>query len=214
MTDTLTQLITRVEAALIDDGTRFTTATCTAAIREALKQFNLFVPVFAGDLITVVANQQEYELTAVDNRALQVLDVLKQATTGEDDESLLYDAYTEDERIFFRLRTAESSGTLIVRYSLPQTISGLDSQTESTLLAYYDQVLINGAAAEALAIRARSRVETINLQQSVSDNYIDQIKSLRTQFQDDLQKIAAQRRPATGKKVTRSWDDKWHNWDQ
>ena len=60
MSDTLTQLIAKIQAQLLDDGTRFTTATCTAALRAALKDFNLAAPVHAGTLIDVVADQYEY----------------------------------------------------------------------------------------------------------------------------------------------------------
>jgi hypothetical protein len=40
VTKILTQIIANVQALLLDDGTRFTTATVTAAARAALKDFN------------------------------------------------------------------------------------------------------------------------------------------------------------------------------
>ena len=40
MTQTLTQLIAQTQAMFIDDGTRFSAATITAAVRQALKDFN------------------------------------------------------------------------------------------------------------------------------------------------------------------------------
>jgi len=80
MTDSLTTLISKVQAQLLDDGTRFTTATCTAALRAALKDYNFAAPVHAGTLITVVAEQKEYELSdeADAETAIEILDILEQ----------------------------------------------------------------------------------------------------------------------------------------
>ena len=49
MTQTLTQLTAEVQAMFIDDGTRFTAATVTAAVRQALKDFNAAAPVRAAE---------------------------------------------------------------------------------------------------------------------------------------------------------------------
>jgi len=76
MTDTLTQLIAKLQPLLLDDGTRFDTATCTSAIRQALKEFNLAAPIHAGDLVTPVLGQKEYELDVP--TALEIVDVLRQ----------------------------------------------------------------------------------------------------------------------------------------
>jgi len=84
MTDTLAQIIVKLQELLLDDGTRFTTDTCTAAIRQALKEFNLIAPIHAGTLVTPVTGQKEYELD-VEN-ALAIVDVLRQGK----------DVYTEE----------------------------------------------------------------------------------------------------------------------
>jgi hypothetical protein len=55
-----------------------------------------------------------------------------------------------------------------VRYSLPHTVSGLDGETESTLPAFYDEVLVDGACYYACYTRAVGRIENINLNQDVS----------------------------------------------
>lgn len=216
MTKSLTSLISSIQAALIDDGTRFTTATCTAAVREALKEFNLYVPVFAADLIQVVADQREYELSSTDSRALSIIGVWLYDDTGRDHHiPLMYDQYSEDERIFFRLLSPQSaSEQLLVRYTIPQTVNGLDSETESTLSNLYDQILIGGAKAEAMQIRADSRLETINLQQSVSDNYREQITAIKNKFYAELRQVANNRYPATGTPAEAAWNDGYHTWDQ
>lgn len=214
MTKSLTQLISDVQASLIDDGTRFTTATCTAAIREALKDFNSYAPVFAADLIDTVEDQYEYELTDTDTQALTITGVwLKDSTGGDNHTPLHYEPYSEDERIFFRLREAQAADNyLLVRYTIPQTISGLDSETESTLSAIYDQILIGGAKAEAMQMRADSRVETINLQADVSRTYREQIQAIKNKFFAELKIIADNRYPAVGTPADAAWNDEYHGW--
>ena len=215
MTDSLTTLISKVQAQLLDDGTRFTTATCTAALRAALKDYNFAAPVHAGTLITVVAEQKEYELSdeADAETAIEILDILEQDTDGEDDESLDYDPYNEDERLFFRLRTALSSGTIIARFTQPHTINGLDSQVESTVPAFYDQVLVDGGSYHACRIRATGRVETINLNREVPDPLMVAAESFKTAFFAGLAH-AAKKRAAVGEPDTRAWNDNYHGWDQ
>lgn len=211
MPDNLTTLITRVQKAMIDDGTNYTTDTCTAAIREALKTFNIYVPVFAADLLTVIDDQLVYEVNDVDERAISLLGVW-QYDANENHTALYFDVYSEDERIFFRLRQPAASGQLLIRYTIPQTIAGLDSETDSTLSAIYEQTLITGARAEAMHIRANSRVETINLQQKVSKNYLEQIEALRMRFLQELKIYADNRYPAVGTPADAAWNDAWYGW--
>lgn len=78
MSDTLAQLITRIQAQLIDDGTLFSTATCTAAVRQTLLRFNVAAPVQAGTLVDVVKDQRDYQLAEADFAGLlDLLDVLE-----------------------------------------------------------------------------------------------------------------------------------------
>jgi hypothetical protein len=214
MSDSLTTLISKVQALLGDDGTIFTTATCTAGARDALKTYNQFLPVNAGTLITGVTNQYEYELTAEDSKAVTILDVLRQGTNNnEQDISITYDAYNEDERIFFRLRVpVTTSDTLIVRYTIPQTINGLDSEVESTIPAWIIPTLITGIAAETLRIRARSRTETINLSKDQSDNYLQQAVEMKTEYRADLVQAARSKRAPVGEPDRRAWNDNYHDW--
>jgi hypothetical protein len=216
MTKSLTSLISDVQAALIDDGTRFNTATCTAAVREALKIFNLFAPVITKSLVTPVANQREYELTATAPTALSIVGIWLYDDTGKSHHiPLTYDQFTQDEKLYFCLLAPQSADEqLLVRYTVPQTINGLDSATTGTLSTLYDQILIGGAKAEAMQIRADSRLETINLQQAVSDNYREQITAIRARFYMELQQVANNRYPAVGTPAEAAWNDNYHGWDQ
>lgn len=206
MTKTLTQLISAVQTQLIDDGTRFTTPTCTAAIRAALSKLNHRLPIHAATRIDVIADQKEYELSDEDSLAISILDILEWDDDGEDHKPLSYDQYTEDERLFFRLRTALSSGEILARYTIHHTINGLDSALESTLSADLDQILTDGASAEALIIRGVARIETINLQQKVSENYRDSIKYFREAFEKGIRAYEMRRAP-----VSEPRTDSWNN---
>lgn len=206
MAKTLTELIANLQAQLIDDGTRFTTATCTAALRACLKDVNLRAPINAATRIDAVSNQKEYELTDEDSRSLSILDILKwDDQYAENHTPLSYDAYYEDDRLFFRLRDSLSSGEILARYTLPHTISGLDSETDSTPSAILDQIIVDGACAYALEYRSAARVETINLQQKVSETY-KAINSFRTAFELGLTAYLRDRRSPVSQPRTDSWN--------
>ena len=217
MADTLTTLITKVQALLGgDDGTIFNTAICTAGAREALKVWNKYLPVNAGDLIDGVSDQYEYELTDTDSRALRVSDVLLLGDDGNEiDISIGFDEYNEDERIFFRLRSPVVTGdTLVVRYPIPQTINGLDSETETTIPAWLIPAFVTGMGAETLRIRARSRTESINLSKDQSDNYLQQAQEMKTEYIGDLVDLGRNKKPAVGEPDQRAWNDAYHYWAQ
>lgn len=216
MSDTLSQLISKVQAILGDDGTIFTTATCTAAIRQALAEFNRVAPQHAAVTITGVNDQYEYELSDEDTEAVKILDVLQQGEDQDElDISLTYDEYIEDERVFFRLRRPiTTSDTLIVRYTKNQTISGLDSQVESTIQAKDDQIIVDGGAYYTILTRATARVETINLSKDQSDNYREIMTHFQTAFTSALANIARTRHAPVSEPDQRAWNDSYHNFGQ
>jgi hypothetical protein len=216
MSDTLTQLIAKVQVMLGDDGTIFTTALVTGAVRQALDEWNLRVPVHAATTITGVNDQYEYELTDYDTLAVEIIDVLRRGdNSNELDESITFDQYNEDERIFFRLRApVTTSDTLIVRYKTHHTINGLDSATDSTLPSYHDQAIVNGAAFFSIMIRATSRIETINLSKDQSDNYREVAAAYAQAFAMRIRTEASKKRPPVGEPDTRAWNDGYHSWGQ
>jgi hypothetical protein len=207
MSDNLTTLISKVQAILGDDGSIFSTATITAAIRQALSEWNMRVPTHAAVTITGVNDQYEYELSDEDANAVEIIDVLRQGDNNDElDVSLTYDDYIEDERLFFRLRSpVTSSDTLIVRYTLQQTINGLDSATESTIPSHYNQAMIDGGAYFAIFVRAVSRVESINLSQDQSDNYRDMAGYFGSAFALRMAQASRTRKSPVGEPDTRAW---------
>ena len=216
MTKSLTTIIANVQALLLDDGTRFSTATVTAAVRSALKEINQRAPVNQATLIDMVAEQKDYELTdsADAVNAIEISDIMLWDDDGDDHESLTYDPYNEDVRLFFRLREARTAGEfLLARFTIPYTVSGLDSATESTIPAIHDDVIIDGACFWACQIRSVGRVETINLNQNVSDNLIDAKRHFRQAFDIGLA-LMARKRSAVSMPDGRRWTDGWETWNQ
>ena len=195
MSDTLTQLTAKLQALLLGDVTTFSVATCTAAIRQALKDINLNIPQHAAELIT--ANAAEYEYEVSDGDLLDVVDVLRQGTDAYQDysPSLPFDFYFEDDRPFIRLHTPEASpSVLIVRYTKPYTINGLDSKTDSTMPPFYDPILLDGAAWKACMVRAAGRVETINMNPNVSASFTTMANTFKQAFQDGIAFLNRRRR--------------------
>jgi hypothetical protein len=216
MSDSLTTLTTKLQALLMDGGTLFTSTTCTAAIRQALGQLNLRMPIHAGTLIDTVDGQYEYELTAALAGAtpLTVTDVLlSDPSGGEYHVPLTFEHYIEDERWFIRLETPQAgSGQLIVRFSQAHTINGLDSETESTLSAQADVVLLDGAAAQACTIASAGKVEANNLDPQTADNYGKAATRFDIAFGSGIAALTRRRRIQRSVPDTRAWNDEWHIW--
>jgi hypothetical protein len=209
MLDTLTQLIAKLQALLLGDATTFSTATCTAAIRQALKHLNLTNPQHAAETIDAVSEQYDYELA--DLSALNIVDVLREGsdTYNQYNISLSFDAYFEDDRPCFRLRNPEADGTtLIARFTKPYTINGLDSETDSTMPALYDVVLLDGAAWQACIVRAAGTIETINMNVDVAPNFAKMAEHFRLAFDCGLATLARRRFPQSEPR-SHGWDDQW-----
>ena len=212
MSSTLTVLIAKLQAQLLDNGTLFSTPTSTVAFREALRKFNIVAPIHAATLIDVVASQKEYALndptigTLLDIEGVWLKDALY-----EEDKFLSSDFYFEDNAPLIRLREAQASGTLIVRYTTPHTVSGLDSSTDGILSADQEQVLTDGACYEAINVRRTSLVEGYNLSPNVIQQYENAAVSYLQAFNLGLARYAA-RRPAVGAPDDHAWNDEWHNW--
>ena len=209
---TLTALIARLQAQLLDNGTLFSTPTATVGFREALRKFNVAAPIHAATVIDVVASQKEYALNdPTFGTLLSILGVWTQDQVHEEDKYLIHDFYFEDNAPFIRLRDAQASGKLIVRYTTPHTVSGLDSMSDSTMNSDQEQVLIDGACVEAINTRLISLVEGFNLSPDVIGQYQRAAVAFETAFTLGLQRYSA-RRPAVGAPDENSWNDEWHNW--
>jgi hypothetical protein len=126
---------------------------------------------------------------------------------------LAFNPFFEDGRAWIRLQTPLGSGNLILRYTTPHTVSGLDSSTESTLQALWDAVLLDGACYYSCVIRAASRIEVVNLNADVPDPWQSIADHYKLAFEIGLT-LAQQQPIASVPDKTwspRVWNDEWHN---
>ncbi len=210
MADTLTQLIAKVQAQLIDGGTLFNAATVTAAMRQALADINKAVPQNAAVILTSIANQKEYELSDQDPTALRIFAVLLQGLNDVDTDLPFY-AYNEDSRVFFRLREALAAGkSIIVRYTTPHTISGLDGSLDSTLPDDLNVAAINGACYYSALIRSAATIESNNIAKDVATNWNAAAGLWKRVFDASL-RSARQRPTPRGEPSTQAWNDNQHS---
>ena len=213
MSSTLPVLTAKLQAQLLDNGTLFNTATCTVAFREALRKWNMLAPIHAGAIIDVVASQKEYALNGTAFGTLLDLESVWQQDPagGDEDELLNHDFYFEDNAPFIRLRSALAGGHLIVRYTSPHTVPGLDGATGGVLTADQEQVMIDGACVEAINIRTASLVEGYNLSPNVIEQYKRAESAYVQAFAAGLLRYSRQR-PAVGAPSDTAWNDEWHDW--
>lgn len=163
--------------------------------------------------MNVVSGKKVYALSGTEYANLiNVLAVLRQGTDAnlENNVDIPFDAYFENNAPVIRLRTPESSGFIVVRFSTPHTLSGLDSATVSTLPAFYDDVLIDGTAYWACVIRSIGRVETINLNQGVTENLSETKEFFKQAFMFGLSQAMKRKSPVSDPN-TAAWNDSWHS---
>ena len=215
MSDSLTTLQDKLQALMMDDGTLFPDATCTAALRQALRTFNSLLPRTGATTIDVVSGQLVYELTEALASAT-VLNItgiyLEDPTGGDNDTPLQADVYVEDERYFFRLKTASGGTTMIVRYSCPHIINGLDSEVLSTLSTFQEPTLLDAAAATLARMAAAGTVESNNLDPRTSQNYALAADHFQKAFDFGIAGLKMQRTPAQRIPAARTWQDPWHTY--
>lgn len=211
MSDSLTTLISKVQATLGDDGTYFTTAIVTAAARQALRELNEKYSVNAGTLIETDSTAYEYVLNDTDfNRLTSVVGVWLNDTNGDDDTPLNFTSFFEDNVPVVRLKTKQAANKfLLIRFTEPQTINGLDSETASSLPAWIDPLLVDGIAYHSIQVRGVSRVETNNLDKATSDNYREYADRLKAAWDSGLAKLASNAAPSS-RPDTSAWNDEWH----
>lgn len=213
MTDTLAQLLDKVQAQLLDDGKRYPDAALTVAVRSALAALNQSAPRKLTVEADGVDNSLLYEMGDLDASALNVLGVWLKSTMDDCHTPLVFDVMWGDGALFFRLReSVTGSDTLLVSYTSPHTLNGLDSATTSTLPAWRDQVLVDGACAFACANRATYLAESVNVNKDVVNELRKSAAHFNAQFIRGLADMAKE--PSTvAEPSTAAWNDEYYGWD-
>lgn len=209
MSDSLTTLITKVQAALGDTAaTYFTTDIVTAAVRAALSEINEHAPRSNAESFASVADVKEYDLSAVISNALAVQAVYLNDDDGQDDQPIQFDTYIAAEHVWFRVRSDYTDENFICIYSAAHTVNGLDSETTSTLPAHHDPILIQGACYHALLILGVSRGLANNLERSATERYMKAAAPYRVTFDSGLARMSAAQ-AFTSEPNTFAWNDEY-----
>ncbi|MGB8212932.1 MAG: hypothetical protein WCE68_05170 [Anaerolineales bacterium] len=206
---TLAQLIPEMQALFMDDGTEFNTAVCTAAIRQALSDWNQTAPQHQNQVIACTQMQYEYPLT--DPTILNVTDVVRKGLDPfqQNNYKLLYNAYWAAGLPYVRLQIPEAFGNFVVYYTTPHTVSGLDSAVTSTLPAAADPTLLDGACFRACYARASGRIEQINLNSGVMQMWMGMAAQYRAAFIQGMA-VFERQNPQQTPFIT-GWNDQFHN---
>src|SRR5512138_1602364 len=166
MSDTLAQLIDKVQATLID--------------------INRQCPQHAAVTIAAVAAQLVYELNDADPAASGLTGVVLEGG-NDDDRSLIFRGYQEDGRWFFRLSEPQPAGeTLRAHYVIPYTISGLDGALDSTLSDELNIAALHGAVCYCAAMRAAWAVEANNVNPNVAQAWQANASAWQLRFRESL----------------------------
>jgi len=206
MASTLTQLVSKVQALLLDDGTVFDSTTIEAAMRQALQVYNQRAPIWKKTTVTAVEGQYEYDLSAVTDIEFIV------AILDENDNYLSHVNYFIDGDTFnIRLEEPTAQDFSII-YASPHTINGLDSETTTTLQPNHETCLSDLCAGIATVMRAGGKVETVNLNANVPLEYRNQWELWKQAFEIGIVSIQRAERMPVGARVS-GWNDSYHGWN-
>ncbi len=212
MTETLAQLTTKVQGTIGDDGTLISTTRIGYAVRQALLELTKLVPNVQTCQISTLADQLDYEVSDQDSTAIDVIDVALQVDNDQDT-PLLFVSYVEDERVFFHIHTNDrqpTGKTLLVHYTKPHYINGLESMNETTYGNELNAAMVMGAAAFACYSLAASAVEKNNVETSVSENWRKLGDKYHTEFLAMLQPYRRRGMPASVP-TSATWNDDQHS---
>ena len=206
MASTIASIISKIQTLLNDDGTIFTTATVTAAVRQALLAYNQRAPIWKTDTVTAVADQYEYDVSSITDIQTIV------ALYDSNNEFMPFSRYFEDgDTHKIRLNEPVSQDFTII-YSAFHTIDGLDSESTTTLLAKHEDCLCNLAAGVCVVIRANGKIETVNLNADVPAQWLDMWEYWKTLFEAELISIQRSERMPV-QKLLNGWNDDYHGWE-
>lgn len=203
MSKNLTALIADVQALLLDDGTKFSSATTTAAIRQALHCFNERAPIWKTATITVVSGQTIYPLSTIPDLVDVYLVTL-------DDDYLPFNYYVDNLLRYFRIDFPVNSDMTLV-YKAFHTIQDLDAATAGTMSARHEQVLCDLAAGIASVIRSGGRVESNNLNANVGKEYRSTWELWRQTFELGITAIQHSEPAPMLVSNMPHWTDGWEN---
>ena len=175
---TLAQLRDRAELLLQDvDNNFFSTATIDEGFKQALDDYNSYLPYTVYTTVTLAADGSEVSLSALSAgsglrgvmEAYWPWDSAKALDDQEENQILRHDLYWSAGSAVLRLQPAAMRKPLTgekmrIGFERAHTISGLDSAALTTLPAEHEALVVSGAAGYTATMGGISHSESINLE--------------------------------------------------
>lgn len=170
---TLTSLIARVRAVLMDSGASiWSDSDLTEALRQAVAEYSRARPLFVDGEMSLIASGREISLAAdfaglVDVREVWVPYFASDAEAVEYRRA--FDFWPDSVKVYVRGDYVPQAGDEVrVFYTKLQTLNGLDSAVATTFSAEDDTLLVTGAAGFATTTRGIDLAEKITLDKITS----------------------------------------------
>lgn len=203
----------RVEALLTDgSNAEWTTAELDQAIRLALSDLGLSLPVRAVTSIDAVASQWEYSLAAVTGLVSVVEVWYPYLSTDE--------SYKQPHPVRWRMvddatlmvepdDDPDAAYDLRVFYTKCQTLAGLDSAATTTLSEAEKSVLVQGSAAYAALGKSRDVTNEVTVGSEVVKNLREWGLAMLTKFQRSLDALSVIEAAGEDSRIGWGTMDRW-----
>lgn len=160
---TLTEMLAEVGKQLNDTTNLiWSTSLLTRAVRPSLQEINRYFPRLIVGTISATAATRQYSLSALPGLLTPVSIWYPYVATDHPPRVINWMMITDD-FLYLNVDDAPVAGaTIRVFYLASHTVNGLDAATASTLSTILEELVIEGACAHAVAIKAADTIGEIN----------------------------------------------------
>ena len=219
---TLAQLIDRVQAALADDGTVFTDADCTEALRTALHEYSQASPQHRETVITAPAAGREIALDSLAGLLAVTAvwwpyDSAGAAEAWPPNRVTRISIYWDDARPVLLLGSddgaqPQAADELRIWYTIPHAIQDLDDGAATTVPAPDESLLVLGATGFALLSRSAALAESTTSGAVATPNYAASGFRYLRQFRIELNQRRHDAAASRGEPWAGGWMlDRWES---
>lgn len=217
---TLAQLIDRVQAALLDDGTTFTDAVCTEGLRSALHEYSQANPHHKETVITCPAAGREIALDSLASLLAVTAvwwphDSSATAEAWPPNRVTRFSVYWDDSRPVLLMDSdngsqPQAADEIRVWYTTPHTIQDLDEAAATTPPLPDESLLVLGACGFALLSRSADMAEDATSGAVATPNYAATGFRYLRQFRNELHQKRHDAILSRGTPWTSGWMiDRW-----
>ena len=195
MSTTLSSLRDRVELIVADSANAiWSTSDLDEAIRQALDAYSLARPQTLDTSITLTAAGNEIDISSI-TTITDVVEVWREydATDPDDPPQKARFRHWPDLQVVYILGLDEPAQGEVVRifYTVPHTLSGLDSATATTIPPAHESIVAQGAAAIAALSRALDLNEQVTVDRQTVAQQHQWAEALLEDFKRSLARVAA-----------------------